>query len=59
MTAAVANRHENVTRLPDSDGGYLGRPNWRRRVWIPAPRRAGLACSEPWPAEVVALSPSA
>src|SRR5204863_17724 len=30
-------------RLPDSEGGYLRRQNWRRRVWIPALRRAGLA----------------
>ena len=29
--------------FPDSEGGYLRRQNWRRRVWIPALERAGLA----------------
>ena len=27
----------------DSKNGYLRRQNWRRRIWIPALRRAGLA----------------
>jgi integrase len=26
----------------DSEGGYLRRQNWRRRIWIPALQRAGL-----------------
>jgi integrase len=29
--------------FPDSDGGHLRRQNWRRRVWIPALERAGVA----------------
>jgi integrase len=28
---------------PDSQGGHLRRHNWRRRVWIPALERAGVA----------------
>jgi integrase len=29
--------------FPDSEGGHLRRQNWRRRVWIPALQRAGVA----------------
>ena len=29
--------------FPDSEGGHLRRQNWRRRVWIPALERAGVA----------------
>ena len=29
--------------FPDSAGGHLRRHNWRRRVWIPALERAGVA----------------
>jgi hypothetical protein len=29
--------------FPDSAGGHLRRQNWRRRVWIPALERAGVA----------------
>jgi integrase len=29
--------------FPDSEGGYLRRQNWRRRIWVPALQRAGLA----------------
>src|SRR5262249_33096605 len=29
--------------FPDSEGGHLRRQNWRRRVWIPALEKAGLA----------------
>jgi len=29
--------------FPDSQGGHLRRHNWRRRVWIPALERAGVA----------------
>jgi integrase len=29
--------------FPDSQGGHLRRQNWRRRVWIPALERAGVA----------------
>jgi integrase len=33
--------------FPDTDGGPMRRSNWRRRVWVPALRRAGIA--EPLP----------
>jgi Phage integrase family len=29
--------------FPDAAGGHLRRQNWRRRVWIPALERAGVA----------------
>jgi integrase len=29
--------------FPDATGGHLRRQNWRRRVWIPALQRAGVA----------------
>jgi integrase len=39
-------RHELV--FPDAEGGHLRRQNWRRRVWIPALQRAGLAYFRPY-----------
>jgi integrase len=32
----------------DGTGGYLRRQNWRRRVWIPALERAGVAYFRPY-----------
>ena len=33
----------NALVFPDAMGGHLRRQNWRRRVWIPALERAGVA----------------
>jgi len=35
--------HRTALVFPDSGGGHLRRQNWRRRVWIPALERAGVA----------------
>ena len=43
LRRARAARTRTTLVFPDSEGGHLRRQNWRRRVWIPALERAGVA----------------